>query len=452
MELTISELTALWDRTLSKIKTKLADNIVYDSFFAESYIHSIEGNKIIVVVNSGLAATIIKMKYFDIVSSSINEATGSDFELSFVVEGDLKTISEKKPAKPEYFSDSVLNPNYTFQTFVSGQSNLEAFQASLMISQNPGSLYNPLYLYGDSGLGKTHLLHAIGNAIKEKFPNKRVLYVHAQEFLDEYVKYVKGDKEGVSIVDWFKNSVDVLLVDDVQFLANKKATEETFFSIYNHFYAANKQIALTSDQPPSKLRDLDERLKTRFTQGLPLSINTPEKTTCEQILKMKINHSEGLTVEDFDPEVISFLADRFGRNVRELEGALARLLFYVINIKPSKHIDIHTAMEAVKSLTDVQDDQAKLSEKRIAETVAQYYGLTLFQLNSKVRTAQIAMARHIAMYLIRMMLDVPFVKIGQFFGGRDHATVMTAVTKVDNELKTNKGMQEAIEELKNRLK
>ena len=135
-----------------------------------------------------------------------------------------------------------------------------------------------------------------------------------------------------------------------------------------------------------------------------------------------------------------------------MEGALARLLFYVINIKPSKHIDIHTAMEAVKSLTDVQDDQAKLSEKRIAETVAQYYGLTLFQLNSKVRTAQIAMARHIAMYLIRMMLDVPFVKIGQFFGGRDHATVMTAVTKVDNELKTNKGMQEAIEELKNRLK
>ena len=452
MELTVSELTALWDRTLSKIKVKLADNIVYDSFFAESYIHSVQGKEIVVVVNSGLAATIIKMKYIDIVSSSINEVTGSDFDLSFVLEGDCQKPSEKKPAKPEYFSDSALNPNYSFKNFVVGPSNLEAYQASLMISQNPGHLYNPLFLYGDSGLGKTHLLHALGNAVKERFPALRVLYIHAQEFLDEYVKYVKGDKEGISIVDWFKSSVDVLLVDDVQFLSNKKATEETFFSIYNSFYASNKQIVLTSDQHPNKLQDLDERLKTRFTQGLPLPINTPEKVTCELILKMKIEASEGLEVKDFDPEVIGFLADRFGRNVRELEGALARLLFYVINIKPTKHIDIRTAVEAVKSLTDVQDDQAKLSEKRIAEAVASYYSLTPFQLNSKVRTAQIAMARHIAMYLVRMMLDVPFVKIGQYFGGRDHATVMTAVTKVDNELKTNKELQMAIEELKNRLK
>lgn len=453
MELTVSELTALWDRTLSKIKAKLNDNIVYDSFFANSYIHEVDKNQIVLVVNSGLAATIIKMKYIDVVNQSINEVTGSDFDFLFVTEGDLGNLSIKKtPAKPTYFSDSVLNPNYTFKSFVVGNSNLEAYQASLMISQNPGNLYNPLFLYSDSGLGKTHLLHAIGNAIKQRFPTLRVLYIHAQEFLDEYVKYVKGDKEGISIVDWFKNSVDVLLVDDVQFLSNKKATEETFFSIYNNFYSMNKQIVLTSDQHPNKLDNLDDRLKTRFTQGLPLSINTPEKETCEAILKMKIEADDGLKISDFDEEVISFLADKFGRNIRELEGALARLLFYVINIKPTKHIDINTAMEAVKSLTDVKDDEQKLSEKRITETVAAYYNLTPFQLTSKVRTAQIAMARHIAMYLIRMLLDVPFVKIGQYFGGRDHTTVMNAVTKVENECRTNKEMEHAINTLRGKLK
>ncbi|MCQ2911909.1 MAG: chromosomal replication initiator protein DnaA [Bacilli bacterium] len=453
MELTVSELTSLWDRTLSKIKIKIGDPIVYDSFFAESYIHSVQNNEIVVVVNSGLAATIIKMKYIDIVNSAINEVTGSDFEFIFVIESELSNLTAKKQtAKPEYFTDSVLNQNYTFKNFVVGPSNLEAYQASLMISQNPGNLYNPLFLYSESGLGKTHLLHAIGNAIKERYPALRVQYIHAQEFLDEYVKFVKGDKEGMSIVDWFKKSVDVLLIDDVQFLSNKKATEETFFSIYNNFYAANKQVILTSDQHPSKLQDLDERLKTRFTQGLAVEINTPERLTCESILKMKIQLSDGLEVKDFDEDVISFIAERFGRNIRELEGALARLLFYVINIKPTKHIDLQIAMEAVKSLTNIQDEQAKLSEKKITETVASYYGLTPFQLMSKVRTAQITMARHISMYLIRMMLDIPLIKIGSYFGGRDHTTVMNGVKKVEDELKTNKELQKAIEDLKNKLK
>jgi chromosomal replication initiator protein len=451
MEKSTSEIAALWDRILLKIKDRMDDPLVYDSFFDGSYIDSIHGNQMIVVANSGLAVQILSTKYKDLIDEVVKEATESNFEIKFVKLEDVKKTVEAKPVKPAYFADSYLNPQYTFKTFVVGPSNREAYQASLMVSQNPGKLYNPILIYGDSGLGKTHLLHAIGNSIKEKFPNMRVLYVHAQEFLNEYVKYVTGDKGDNNIVDWFKDSVDVLLVDDVQFLVNKQKTEETFFSIYNNFYAAGKQVVLTSDQHPSKLNGLDERLKSRFVQGLPLSINAPEKETCESILRLRIE-ANGLNVSDFDPEVISYFADRFHKNVRELEGAFDRLLFYTVNIHPTKHVDLSTAMDSVQSLVDVQNDKTKLSEEKIINVAADYYNLAPYQLTGKIRTSQIALARHIAMYLIRTLLDVPFAKIGESFGGKDHATVMNGVSKVEKSLKEDRNLQKAISELESRLK
>jgi len=334
---------------------------------------------------------------------------------------------------------------------VVGPANREAYQAALMVTQNPGETYNPVLIYGDSGLGKTHLLNAIGNAINEKYPSLRVLYVTAQDFFNEYLKFVSGTQTGISIIDWFKQSVDVLLIDDVQFLTNKQKTEETFFAIYSNFYSAGKQVVLTADQHPKYLNGLDERLKTRFVGGLPLSIKAPEKETCEAILKLRIE-ANGLNVSDFDPEVITYFAGKFSSNIRELEGALDRLLFYIISIKPTKHVDLATAMAAVDSLVDVQDDQTKLSEDKIINAVADYYSLAPYQLTGKIRTSQIAMARHIAMYLIRTMLDVPFTKIGQTFGGKDHATVMNGVEKVENSLKTDKDLFKAVSELEARLK
>lgn len=451
MENTISEIAALWDRILVKIRDRMNDPLVYDSFFGGSYIDSIQGNQMIVVANSGLAAQILSTKYRDLVNEIAQEITESNYEIRFVKADDVKKIAQAKPVKPAYFADSYINPKYTFKTFVVGPSNREAYQAALLISQNPGKLYNPVLIYGDSGLGKTHLLHAIGNAVKEKFPTLRVLYVHAQEFLNEYVKYVTGDKGGNNIVDWFKDSVDVLLVDDVQFLVNKPKTEETFFSIYNNFYSAGKQVVLTSDQHPNKLNGLDERLKSRFVQGLPLSINAPEKETCESILKLRIE-ANGLNVKDFDPEVISYFAEKFRKNVRELEGAFDRLLFYTVNIHPTKHVDLSTAMDSVQSLVDVQSDKEKLSEEKIINVVADYYNLAPAQLTGKIRTSQIALARHIAMYLARKLLDAPFTKIGESFGGKDHATVMNGVQKVEKGMKNDHNLQKAIMDLEGRLK
>lgn len=451
MEASVSEIAALWDRILVKIKSRMGDPLVYDSFFGGSYIDSIQGNQMIVVANSGLAVQILSTKYKDMVDEVVKEATESNFEIRFVKAENAKKASEAKQAKPAYFADSYLNPQYNFKTFVVGPSNREAYQAALLVSQNPGKLYNPILIYGDSGLGKTHLLHAIGNAVKERFPTMRVLYVHAQEFLNEYVKYITGDKGDNNIVDWFKESVDVLLVDDVQFLVNKQKTEETFFSIYNNFYSSGKQVVITSDQHPSKLNGLDERLKSRFVQGLPLSINPPEKETCESILRLRIE-ANGLNVADFDPEVISFFADKFHKNIRELEGAFDRLLFYTVNIHPTKHVDLKTAMDSVQSLVDVQDDKTKLSEEKIINVVADYYNLAPYQLTGKIRTSQIALARHIAMYLIRTMLDVPFAKIGESFGGKDHATVMNGVSKVEKNMETDHSLQKAISDLKERLK
>ena len=289
MENTVSEIAALWDRILIKIKAKMNDPLVYDSFFEGSYIDSIHDNQMIVVANSGLAVSILSTKYKDMIDGVVHDATESNFDIKFVQKEDIKKTVEIKPTKRAFFSDSDINPQYTFKNFVVGPSNREAYQAALMISQNPGKLFNPVLIYGGSGLGKTHLLHAIGNAVKEKFPTMKVLYVHAQDFLNEYIKYVNGQNEGTNLVEWFRQEVDLLLVDDVQFLANKPRTEETFFSIYNNFYSVGKQVVLTSDQNPSLLNGLDDRLKSRFVSGLPLAIKPIEKETCESILRLKID-------------------------------------------------------------------------------------------------------------------------------------------------------------------
>ncbi len=451
MALTVSQLAQVWDRALAKIKDGIADKITYESFFTESYIYSLDGNVITVVVNSDLAASVISTKYESLVDEVLREVTGLSFTVNFVAPDKVqsKPVSSA-PDKQPFFSDSRIDPSYTFDTFVVGTSNREAYQAAVLAAKDPGKFYNPVLIFGDSGLGKTHLLHAIGNTIKESKPEMRVLYVKAQDFLDEYIKYVKNDSNGVGLVEWFKASVDVLLVDDVQFLANKTKTEETFFSIYNYLYSAGKQVVITSDKHPSLLNGLDDRLKTRFVQGLPISIERPEKTVCELILRKRIEQ-KGMTIEDFDPEVITYFASKFGSNVRELEGAFDRMFFYITNFKNVDHIDLSTAIESVRSLVNVKEDEDTLSQDKIISTVAEYYGLTLTQITGTSRQANIALARHISMFLIRVLLDAPFKKIGDRFGGKDHTTVMNAVEKIEKASKTDEQLKKAIEELKKRI-
>ena len=448
---TVSEIASLWARVLEKAKEMLNDKNVFEAFFASSYIDRFEGSTAYVVVNSGLARQLLEAKYMRLLNDAVLTATGTNFDLKLITEDEIKEEPAPEGKKQVFFKDASLNPNFNFQNFVVGASNREAYQASLMIARSPGKFYNPLLIYGGSGLGKTHLLQAIGNSLKETYPTLRVLYITAADFIDEYVGYVRGQKDGETLQGFFKNSVDVFLVDDIQFLVGKAMTMEMFFVIFSTLHSQNKQIVITSDQHPNQLDGLDDRLKTRFIAGLTLDVKAPDLPTSEEILRSRIS-ADGLDVNDFDPEVITFLAKRFSSSIRELEEALNRLLFYTINIKPSKHIDLALASEAIQGLIRVQDDESKLSDSKIIATVADYYSLTPSQITGKIRTSQIAMARHIAMYLMRTLLDDPFQKIGKALGGKDHATVINGVQKVEKALKTDPEMQAAINELTSKLK
>ena len=452
----ISEITQLWDKALRKIEDQIGEKQVFDSFFSTSYIYEISGNTIVVAVKSSLGVTLMQTKYNELIKNVIDELTQSNFAIQYIEEGkiqqketNVEIVQENK--KPQYFRDAVIDSSLTFENFVVGQFNREASHASLIVASNPGKMYNPLFIYSNSGLGKTHLLHAIGNyVIREKMPNANILYITANNFVEEYVKFVRGEKESQSLRDFFKN-VDVLLLDDVQFLANKPQTEEMFFYIYNDLINKGKQIVITSDRQPNELNKMEDRLVTRFTQGLIVSIQEPDQITCVEILKKKIA-AKGRKVDNFDENVLYFLADRFNKTVRELDGALDRLIFIADMEGKSDNITMDIALSAVSPIKGGKQLSSQISEQKIINVVADYYNLSPSELTGKSRSGQIALARHIAMYLIRNTLDIPLKKIGDMFGGKDHTTVMSGISKVDKELKTDRSLKEAVDELQKRIK
>ena len=451
MAYTISEQTQLWNSVLEYIANELKnDRMIYDNFFSNSYIDSIVGSNITVVTTTSLARNLLQTNYKDLLSRAILETTGTDFSLTLITEEEYKNKKPIKVEKATFFPNAKINPKYNFENFIVGKSNMEAYQAALITASNPGNLYNPLLIYSDSGLGKTHLLHAIGNEIRKKSPSSKVLCISAEEFIDEFVRFIQSAKEDQTFTQFFKNSVDVLLIDDIQFLIKKEKTLEMFFVAFQSLATNNRQIVITSDQHPSKLEGLPERLKSRFSQGLVISIQKPDTETSEQILRYKIRNSD-IDESAFDDDVIHLLATRFSNNVRELEGALTRLLFYMINIQPGQRITMERALDALAPLVSEQEAVSHLTENQVIETVADYYGLTPSQLIGKIRTAQIVLARHIAMYLIKTYIGTPFTKIGYLFGGRDHTTVMNGVQKVENALPNDPMLQQAISDLKGKL-
>lgn len=450
MKNSIAEMISIWDRTLAKLKTLVPDRHVYDAFFVDTYIHSIDGDLITVIANSSLSKSMLNTTYQDLINQTLHETTQTNYFTHFIEKKEIPSATAvQAETKPTFFKNAKVNPNLTFDNFVVGNSsNLQAFQASLVVANSPGKLYNPLFLYSASGLGKTHLLHAIGNHIKHNQPNLMVLYVTTEDFTEEFIRFVQGS-QSESIKDFFR-TVDVLLMDDIQFLANKEKTSETFFHLFNLLVSSNKQIVLTSDRHPSELRGLEDRLVTRFNSGLQINITTPDLETRKNILKQKIALSN-LVVEDFDEDVITFFAENFPNNVRELEGALNRLLFFVVSISPTTKVTMEVALNSVQSLINVKDATTKLSETKIISVVADYYNLTPALITGRNRTGQITLARHIAMYLVREMLDLPFMRIGAAFGGKDHSTVINAIEKVEKMLKNDATMVQAIKEIKSRL-
>lgn len=450
---TLSEITQLWDKALLKIKERLSEARIFESFFEDSYIYQINGETITIVVNSALSVQLLGTKYYDLISDVISELTETTFKLEFIEQSEIK--NEKTVSQPvkkiEYFKDSHLNSSLTFDSFVVGPCNREASQASLLVARNPGKMFKILFIHSNSGLGKTHLLHAIGNYIlNEGNPNTKILYTSANSFVEEYVKFARGEHESESLKEYVC-SFDVLLFDDVQFLSNKQRTQEMLFTIYEKMVNNGKQIVITSDRHPNEIKDLQDRLVSRFNQGLVVSIKEPDQNTCVHILEKKIE-STGLDITKFDESVLYFFADKFSKNVRELEGALNRLIFHAVNLNNVDRVTLEIAAQAVEGLIGGNSIATELNEQKIINVVADYYSLNPSQLTGKIRTGQIALARHIAIYLIRENLDVPLKKIGDMFGGKDHTTIMHAIKHVENELKTNKDMEEAVNIIRKKIK
>ena len=348
----------------------------------------------------------------------------------------------------EYFSNNFIDPNYTFDSFVVGPSNTEAHKASLIVATSPGTLYETLFIYGGSGLGKTHLLNAIANYIKDISPEKKILICSSQDFVNEYLDFVNSDSKREQLINFIKR-FDVFLIDDIQMLKDKKKTQEFFFNIYEHFRQNHKQVVLTSDKLPGELDGIDSRLITRFTSGLSVPVYKPDTNTCIEILKKKITRG-GYNIENYDEDVIFFLADKFKDSIRSLEGALMRLNFYA-SINRADHIDINIALDALKGMVDCSDAKSKITEQKVLNTIANYYNLSVTQITGKIKTANIVTARHIAIYLIRTLLNTPYKKIGELFSKRDHSTIMHSVEKVDELLKTDTQLKTVVDELKKRL-
>ena len=461
MAVSISQLSATWQQILKIVEKDLEKDIhSYEAFFVESKLHEMTEDTMTIVTNSLLCQKYLSSPshHLDILKSAIKKVLKKEYKLVFIVQADLIQTNHSinnqtvNTYKPEYtfFANCKINPKYTFDNFVVGECNKEAVRAAIMVSNNPGFTFNPLFIYSKSGLGKTHLLHSIGNYYKEKYPNSRVLYITTDSFIDEFVKYVTGSQENQSLKEFF-NTVDLLLVDDIQFLSDKTKTAEMFFYIFNALVNNGKQVVLTSDRHPKDLKGLEDRLVSRFNMGLSEKIYRPDTETMLEILKRKIN-SHGLNLSNYDEEGLLYLAETFSRNVRELEGALNRLLFHTVSIKGTEKITLEDIKESVQIMLPNSAKTIKtLSENDIVDSVANYYHLSSEQIYSKVRTAQIALARRICMYLCRIMIGSSYIKIGEVFE-RDHSTVMTAVDKVGKEIKTDSQLSTAIQEIKKSLK
>ena len=447
------KLQDIWSSVLDQIEESVDDSMIFNTFLSDSKLAAIEKDTAIVLVNSSYSKEFINASFlFELVQNTISKVTQTNFKLS-VVDEYIEKSNDSYESKDNFSSNSLinfnsnLNPEYTFENFVIGPSNRESHAASLAAALNPGKFYNPLFIYGKSGLGKTHLLHAVGNYIKSKNNSLKILYVSSDIFIDEYFRCIR-EKGFDALKEKFK-SVDVILIDDIQFLATREKVSEYFFTIFNLFTQSQKQIILTSDRSPFELKGLEDRLVSRFQSGLTVCISSPEYETSLKILKKKIE-IQNLS-EEIDEDVLSFIAQKFSKDVRQLEGALNKLLFTAINFTNSNKIDIDLAKTAFNTI-GIGEPKKTLDVDIIKMAVAEYYNISVNELASKLRTSKITIARHIAMYLCRELLNTPLKEIGNEFGGRDHSTVISACEKVNKMCKENSDYFVVVTELKKRLK
>ena len=448
----------LWTNFLTQVKDELS-SLAYDTWFKDTSLYKLDNGKAIIIVPMQIHKKHLADKYSTLIVDKLNNITGTNFELDFILSDEIKELEEEKIKQdtinesenrgvPPNSFQSNLKSKYTFDNFIVGNSNKFAHAAALSVAENPGKIYNPLFLFGNSGLGKTHLMHAIGNYIVEH-SDKKVLYVTSEQFREEFVKANRKDDNGTNFnyVDFFKDkyrNIDVLLIDDIQFLGGATQTQQEFFHTFNNLYNDSKQIIISSDRSPDDLKLLEERLRTRFCWGLTANIFPPDFALRKEILKKKI--VAGNFEQDIPDDVIEYIASNIGPDVRQLEGAITRLVAYS-TIMGGIKIDLDLAIEALKDFISKGVGE-KNDVHRIQKIVSEYFQISIDDIKSKKRSSNISFPRQIAMYLCRTMLNESFPKIGTEFGGKDHSTVMHSVEKIENEIKVNKDLANIIEKLK----
>ena len=449
----------VWNSFLENIKSEIT-NVSFDTWFNEedTKFYSFENNVMTITVNQEFIRKHIMEHYIGIMTDAINEVTNSNVTFNIVLESEIQDIEKNNSLSLNELKDSFekqsatnanLNPNYSFENFLVGKSNKFAYKAARMTAEAPGS-YNPLFLYGESGVGKTHLMHAIGNYIIEN-SDKKVLYITSDKFVDEYTRIFRySDKNNFEKIDAFKDkyrNVDILMIDDIQFLSTAPKGQEEFFNTFNELHNAGKQIIIASDRPVDDLTSFENRLIKRFNWGLTANITTPDYDLRISIIKNKLAFNEAAS--DIPDDVVEYIANNFDSDIRKLEGAITRVLAYSSMFNKgiiTLDIAVEALKDQIKGHSTYQNDV-----QRIQRVVCDYYKISIDQMKGKNRNNDVNFPRQVAIYLCRELTTESFPKIGSYFGGRNHSTIISADKKIRKELLKNENLKQVIKDLKRDL-
>ncbi|MEQ6376403.1 chromosomal replication initiator protein DnaA [Bacillaceae bacterium S4-13-58] len=442
----------LWNKTLDQIKEKISKPS-FETWLKSTKAETLKDTTLIIVAPNEFARDWLEGQYSDLISDTLYEVTGAKLKTKFIIPDTKDSSTKEEKPKVKKMNDlhnnqedapqSLLNSKYTFDTFVIGSGNRFAHAASLAVAEAPAKAYNPLFIYGGVGLGKTHLMHAIGHYVLDHNPSAKVVYLSSEKFTNEFINSIR-DNRAVNFRNKYRN-VDVLLIDDIQFLAGKEQTQEEFFHTFNALHEESKQIVISSDRPPKEIPTLEDRLRSRFEWGLITDITPPDLETRIAILRKKAK-AEAL---DIPNEVMLYIANQIDTNIRELEGALIRVVAYSSLI--NRDINASLAAEALKDIIPSSKPK-KITIKAIQELVSEKYNIRLEDFSAKKRTKSVAFPRQIAMYLSRELTDFSLPKIGEEFGGRDHTTVIHAHEKISKMIDQDQILHQEIKEIKEQLK
>lgn len=453
--------TKKWDEIINKLKIEhgLSD-VSFKTWILPLEVSSVENSTVYILVPLKASVDYITQKYLLPFQVCIAEITGKEYEVKFITSDDPLHISKnhslnqnKSKSNKNIFEQANLNEKYTFDTFVVGSNNKFAHAASVAVSESPGEIYNPLFLYGGVGLGKTHLMHSIAHFILENDPTKKVLYVTSEKFTTDLIDALKNGKtsNGSELAmnafrEKYRN-IDVLLIDDIQFIIGKESTQEEFFHTFNHLHMSGKQIIISSDKPPKDIETLEARLRTRFEWGLIADISSPDYETRMAILRKK-EELDGLEKYNIPDEVMQYIAKNVKSNIRELEGSLNKLI--ALHKLKNEEINIMLTAEALKDIINPVE-KGKVTPELILEIVSEHYSISVSDLKGSKRGSNFVIPRQIAMYLCREMTDTPLKTIGITLGGRDHATVSHGINKIAAEVKIDEALCNSVDIIKKKI-